>query len=62
MEKFQNFRMTLVSTILVYSLVGSLHIQYQILHRKPLELVVDGLVSWIIAWALLDSLKKYHKS
>ncbi len=62
MEKFQNFRMTLVATILVYSLVGSLHMQYQVLNRKPLELVVDCLVSWVLAWALLDCLKKYHKS
>jgi hypothetical protein len=62
MEKFQNFRLTLVAAILVYSLVGNIHIQYQVLHRTPLELLVDGAVAWILGWALLDCLGKYNKS
>jgi hypothetical protein len=52
----------LVAAILVYSLVGNIHIQYQVLHRTPLELLVDGIVAWILGWALLDCLGKYHKS
>ncbi len=62
MEKFNNFRMTLVVTILIYALVGSIHVQYQVLHRTPMELAIDGVVSWILGWALLDCLQKYKKN
>ena len=62
MEKFQNFRLTLVAAILVYSLVGNIHIQYQVLHRTPLELLLDATVAWVLGWALLDCLDKYKKS
>jgi hypothetical protein len=61
MKFMQNLRMLIIVTFFTYTMLSTLSLCYSILSRSTGELLVQGIVAFVLAVAAIDVFGKWTK-